>query len=73
MNDPNSGAKAVLGVVVAATSFAASMVAEPQVTGSTALRGSQMLLGATQEVIDATPGSDMLASGMAMAPIVAQS
>ena len=69
--DPNSGAKVVLGAVVTAASFAGSMVAELQVTGSTALRRSQVLLEVIQEVVDATPGADMLATGMAMAPIIA--
>ena len=70
-HDPNIAVKSLLGAAIAATSFAASMVAEPQVTGSTALRGSQVLLEVSQEVIDATPGADMLATGMAMAPIIA--
>ena len=64
--DPNAAAKGILGATVAAVTFAASMVAEPQVTGSMALRGSQTF----QEVVDATPGKDMLATGIAMAPIL---
>ena len=67
--DPNAGAKSVLTALAGPTAaLTATMVAEPAGTGPTSLRGYS-----SRVLVDASPGADALATGMALAPAIAPS